>query len=91
MAENHSRSKRDRQQPGKEASIAWAHQTIRYCLMVYARDAGKGEPSQTAALALAHDLWDKAVSESGQHPADTALIYARLVLDWCALYRSGEA
>lgn len=91
MAENIQRSPPLRNAPGKDAAISWAHQTIRYGLLVYAREAGKEEPSQTAALALAHDLWDKAASESREKPAETELIFARVVLDWCALYRAGEA
>jgi hypothetical protein len=68
--------------------ISWAHQTIRFCLAVYAHEATKGEPTQTAALGLAHDLWDKAQEVSSGNRDDIGLIYARIVLDWCALYRS---
>jgi hypothetical protein len=68
--------------------ISWAHETIRFCLSVYARDTAKNEPSQTAALSMAHDLWDKAVAQSHGELNEAGLLYARLVLDWCALYRA---
>jgi hypothetical protein len=75
----------------KERVIAWAHETLRYCLTVYGLEARrKGAPSPTQALSLAHDLWDRAVKESGvkPDPEHVGLMCARIVLDWCAGYRS---
>jgi hypothetical protein len=75
----------------KERVIGWSHETLRYCLTVYGLEAGrKGEPAPTQALSLAHDLWDRAVKESGEKPdpEHVGLMCARIVLDWCAGYRA---
>jgi hypothetical protein len=74
----------------KRLVIGWAHDTIRYCLAVYGSDGKRPQPaSPTSALALAHELWDRADAECGAHaaPGHVGLMCARIVLDWCALYR----
>jgi hypothetical protein len=75
----------------KQRVIAWAHQTISYCLAVYNVEAARtGATSPTQALSLAHDFWDRAVNECGlkPEPGHVELMCARIVLDWCAGYRS---
>jgi hypothetical protein len=73
-----------------DAFISWAHQTIRLCVAVYNLDNNRAAPNSAEALALTHDLWDRAVAESGKNakPGHVDLMFARIVLDWCATFRA---